>query len=260
MNKRRFEALKVVVLLSVTLLAACDGVRRVPMTEQGRASVERIALTRVEAPEQVVVTTTNPAGAAFFAFGAIGGLVAGSLDSAASESATTRVMESLNGRHRMLGEHLTEALKASLTEGGYDVREIAVRRKAPRTLLEDLRDVSFEGDALLDVVIRETRYSGAYGGKFRPHVSTQVRLLERSSGRVLYADEIYYADISGYADSPAIKPAEDSTFASLSALEGNPDRTLSSLQSGLEQVAKRVGERMSRRSHGAAASASTVSR
>lgn len=245
----------VLIVLGVAMLAGCGGVRRMPMTEQSRSVIERVAVARAAAPAGVSVNATSPVSPGLYGYGAIGGLVAGLLNASASNGATTRMNESLGGRNRQLGAWMTEALKIALVESGYQVREIEVRRKEPLAMVEDLQAISFDEDALLDVVVSEVGYSGPGGMHLRPWLSAQVRLVARSSGKTLYADEIYYADISGYADSPAIKPDAEFKFANLNALAEDPDRSLAVLKTGLELIAKRIGERMNRQNQGVVRSA-----
>lgn len=226
--------------LLAIVVAGCAGPHRTPLRPEAAERIKHIALASVDAPKGVSVTTCQSNGA-FATMGAIGGLIGGAFQALADSSATNRLSSALQGRQADLGERLAAAVEAGIQGNGFHVTRVDVARREPGAPIDDPKTVVTEADAVLDVTFRSVEYAC-----LQPSISVATRLWDRGTGRILYADETFYANISGYADSPGIKPDPAFRFASVSALVESPDRALDGLRAGVDQIALRITERTRR--------------
>lgn len=129
--------------------------------------------------------------------GAAAGDLAGSLSTSAKANNLTDVLAS---QHLLLGDEMNAAVRAALTEDGYNVATAGHADSEPPV------------DAILHITIEESTYERRVWGKIGPHLIVGARLTNPVSGRLLFSRTYSYDMYAHTVGYTLLRPADEFGF------------------------------------------------
>jgi hypothetical protein len=230
------------ILLAVTAaLVGCGAAPKVPFQADVKQRIKTIAIAQTPDPERYFLNPgANPAGAALYIFGAIGGAILGGIEAARAESATKELMTSFGDELPAVGSLLTDDLKSALAARGYEITQVPAMPKAKE---EDAIDCGANKNKF-DAVM-QTSISAGYvvESQVEPRVMLRVRLFSSDCGKLLFSDTFLYGN-KEVRNATLLTRNEDAAFPSREQLIANPARAREALRTGTKELAKRAAQEL----------------
>lgn len=236
MFKNRFKLFYVMLLAA--LVTGCSGLpEQQAFNHQANQHIKRVAIVKPLKPESAQVFYFNHPG---MQFGLIGGLAA----AAEFESKTTDYNQSIANKQFEPVEYLASSLEKEFAGRGFEVTFIETTAKERGNFMSKYPDQDV--DAYLDSYFRSYGYTaGSPTAVYKPTVSLQVRLVEKESEAVLYANNMMTGESFAVSDkSRYIGHSEKFSFPSFDDLMAAPDQTVDGLKNALDRLAFNIANEL----------------
>lgn len=208
------------------------------MSAESRQKIKTVALVAVPEPEKYPLNPGQvPGGTLLYGFGAIGGLVLGSIEASRYETATNEFTSAVKPTRPAIAQHWNEILLSSLQSRGYQVTlvpELPMKKDAQEA---DCSGLAGKYDA---VVLSSISSGYAVADAVRPFATAKVRMLSGD------CSQTYFADVFGYSTALVKAPPTYSVgdarfnFPSREALLSNPELVKEAMRTGVGTVAQNV--------------------
>jgi hypothetical protein len=225
-------------LIALSLAACATPEKKISLSSESKHTIKRVAL--VEIPEQGRYTM-NPgrsAGStALFMFGAIGGAIAGGIEAARLESATTRFTDALASNKPNISSQFIADLEVGLKQKGYEVTRVPA---APQDK-EGQKSYFDRIEGLFDAVL-VAKVDGGYNadsGKASPHVTAAVSLLSKPGSNKLFAESYLYST-QRFGANVLISPDKKYVLASVDDVYTDITIAAEGMKEGTSKIAERV--------------------
>jgi hypothetical protein len=225
-------------LLAASLLwAGCATVDRTPLTSETKKGIRTIAVIDVPEPEKYfLMPGLVPGGPALYVFGAIGGLVLGSIEAARLEAATDEFTAALKPTHPDVARHWNESVSELLRSKGFEVTRLP---PLPNKAEGDDADCSSIAGKF-DAVLLSTISAGyAVESAVEPRVYVSMRLASGNCSETHFSDSLLF---SAKPIGRFTHVERDAKFAypSREALIADPLAARDALRAGLAEIARRT--------------------
>jgi hypothetical protein len=226
------------VLSSASLLiVGCASVERTAFSPESKKQIKTVAVIAVAEPDKY---SLNPGqlsgGSALYAFGALGGLVLGSIEATRAENATNEFTAAVKPTSPDVARHWNESIVSLLKSKGYDAVQIAELPKKPDGKELDCSSVAGKFDAVFISSI-STGYEIESG--VDPRVFASVRFASSNCVDTHFSDGIIYSS-KPLGKFTHIERDPSFTFPSRAALLADPQKAKDGLRKGLTEIAKRA--------------------
>lgn len=234
MNTRRSLA---AALAASFLLAGCASVEKKALAPESRSKIKTVAVIAVTEPEKYFLNPGQAtAGAALYLFGAIGGLVLGTIEAARFESATNEFTAAVKPTNPNVAQHWNETIVNLLQSRGYEVVQFAQLPKKSDGKELDCTSIAGKADAVLISTI-STGY--VVESKVEPNVFASIRLASSNCSETYFSDGILYSS-KPHGKHTHITRDSKFTFQNRDAIKANPLLAKEAFHTGLTEVAKRA--------------------
>ncbi len=226
------------IALCFVLLTSCASVPKVSMDAELKRSLKSVVIVEPIEPTQYIVYGASdvPAGFMLYAFGAIGGLVLGSVMAARAEAQAKELTESLTPHSPKLGAAFGLALKEEFEKRGVQVRMIPAPALDPTTKKFNYQNVNITEQAIIEPILTMTGYR-LNSGVLKPMIAGRVRVLDEQGSKEKYFDIFLYGDKLN--DQLVTTPAESiDQFPDLTKLYANGEAATLALRKGTTAIAR----------------------
>lgn len=224
-------------LVASLLWTGCATVDRTPLSSETRKGIKTIAVIDVPEPEKYfLMPGLVPGGPALYVFGAIGGLVLGSIEAARLEAATDEFTAALKPTHPDVARHWNESVSDLLRSKGFEVTRLPPLPKKAEGDDADCSSIAGKFDA----VLLSTITAGyAVESAVEPRVYASLRLASSNCLETHYSDSLLF---SAKPIGSFTHVERDAKFAypSREALIADPQTARSALRAGLAEIARRA--------------------
>jgi hypothetical protein len=214
-------------------LAACGALPTQNFEHSARATIRRVDIVPIGAPEHTQVRIMNPIGAGF---GVVGNLVEARRAAWASQA----MENTLAAAHYDFRASLSNAVAQAVSKVGFTITRLAgTRPDKERTRFLAKYPQLNRVDAYLDVYATYVGFEAPQSSTaFRPRLELSARLVSAKNNQVLFQDRIIYGCVENTDEEAVLVRADDNLrFKDRAALEVNPSRTARALQSAIDATA-----------------------
>jgi hypothetical protein len=214
-------------------LAACGALPTQNFEHSARATIRRVDIVPIGAPEHTQVRIMNPIGAGF---GVVGNLVEARRAAWASQA----MENTLAAAHYDFRASLSNAVTQAVSKVGFTITRLAgTRPDKERTRFLAKYPQLNRVDAYLDVYATYVGFEAPQSSTaFRPRLELSARLVSAKNNQVLFQDRIIYGCVENTDEEAVLVRADDNLrFKDRAALEVNPSRTARALQSAIDATA-----------------------
>jgi hypothetical protein len=217
-------------------LTACGALPTQNFEHSARATVRRVNVMPIGAPEHAQARIMNPIGAGF-------GVVGNFVELRRKAGASQEMESALAAAHFDFRTSLTNAINQAVSKVGFTI----TRLTGPRPQKEQTKFLSSypppakkeKVDAYLDVYatyvgFEAPRSSSAY----LPRIEISARLVSAKDHQILFQDRIVYGCVENTDEEAVLVRADDNLkFRDRSAFQADPNRTARALQSAIDATA-----------------------
>jgi hypothetical protein len=214
-------------------LAACGALPAQNFEHSARATIKRVDILPIGAPEHTQVRIMNPIGAGF---GVVGTLV----EARRAVWASQAMESTLAAAHFDFRTSLSNAVTQAVSKVGFTITRLA----GPRAEKEEARFLSKypqlkRVDAYLDVYATYVGFEAPQSSTaFRPRLELSARLVSAKDHQILFQDRIIYGCVENTDEEAVLVRADDNLgFKDRAALQADPTRTARALQSAIDATA-----------------------
>jgi hypothetical protein len=219
--------------LLTSTLAACGALPAQNFDHSVRASIRRIEVVPVGAPEHPQVRIMNPIGAGF---GVVGNLV----ESRRAAGASQEMEGVLAAAHYDFRASLGNSIAQAVSKVGFTINRLTGARpdnEHSRFLTKYPREKKI--DAYLDVYATYVGFEAPQSSTaYRPRLELSARLVRAKDNQILFQDRIIYGCLENTDEEAVLVRADEKlSFRNRAALQVDPDRTARALQSAIDATA-----------------------
>jgi hypothetical protein len=231
----RFDA--TVLMIVALCVSGCASVEKTALAPEAKKKIKTIGVVSVPEPDKYVLYPGQaPGGAALYAFGALGGLVLGSIEAARTENATNEFTAAVKRANPDVANHWNTTINALLSAKGYQITLLSPLPKRSGSNETDCSSTAGKFDALLLTSIT-TGYS--VEKLVEPRVLASVRLVSSNCAETYFTDSYSYS-ANAIGKFTYITRDATANFGSRDELLANPEKAKQGLHKGLTEVAKKA--------------------
>lgn len=225
------------VLMVLLLVTGCASVDKTAFTSEAKKKIKTVAVMEVTKPDEYVLNPGQlPGGAAFYAFGAVGGLVLGGIEATRLNSATQAFTASIKPANPEVAKHWNESVQSLLQAKGYAVTSLAKLPLKKEGKGLDCAAVADKFDALL-VSTLEPSY--VIDTAVEPNVRVTVKLMSSNCEQTHFSDAFLYS-AQPLGEHIHITRDEQFGFPTREALIADPQKARLGLRTGVQEIAKKL--------------------
>jgi hypothetical protein len=149
--------------------------------------------------------------------------------------------------NELIEKHLIKRLR----EIGYDVHLVNETREYQHQLFDSYRNLQkYNADAILDLAPVQVGFLNnewsLFSREIGPHLSIVVRLVDTSTGKVVYAESIQYGafGINPFSEGEKIKSPDASIYKSKDALVTNNKEAIYRLNEGVDSIIDHIASQL----------------
>lgn len=228
------------VLMILALLSACAGPQKRAMDPQLRKDMKSVVIVQQPEPEKYMVwgASSVPGGFMLYAFGALGGLVLGSIEVTRAESQASQLTAALRPHDPRVAGSLAARMKEDLEARGVTVRVVPAPPIAEDNKGYNYAGLRFDEELIIEPVMTVVGYR-AEGNKLRPMITTRVRVLDAKTRDEKMLELLVFGDKFGEQFLP-LDPGPDWDFEDLDALYAGGERAAKGLSAGVAAISRKV--------------------
>jgi hypothetical protein len=228
------------ILMVMSLFAACAGPQKRAMDPQLRKDMKSVVIIQQPEPEKYMVWggASVPGGFMLYAFGALGGLVLGSIEVTRAESQATQLTAALRPHDPLVASSLAARMKEDLEARGVKVRVVPAPPIAEDKKGYNYAGLNFEEELIVEPVMTVVGYR-ADSKKIRPMITTRVRVLDARTRDEKMLELLVFGDKFGDQFLP-LDPGTDWDFDDLDALYAGGERAAKGLTAGVAALSRKI--------------------
>ena len=217
-------------------LFGCASAQKTSLSDESRHKIKSIAFIDVDEPDKYFLNPGQlPGGAALYAFGALGGLILGSVEASRADSATIEFTTVLTPMAPQLSSHWNETMGQLLKSKGYDVTMLDHLPKKSDGKEIDCTSISGKYDA---VFISNISAGYSIETNVEPRVVVTTKLLSSTCSETKYSDSFIYGS-KALGKLTLVDRDQEFVFPSRDALLADPKKAKTALRTGLAKIAER---------------------
>lgn len=228
--------------LALSTLAGCASYQPIPLKSEVKAQIRSVAI--VEAPEPVkqyvLGAASVPGGFALYAFGALGGLVLGSIEAVRMETQADNLTAAMKPFEPRVNATLRDSLTQQLKARGIEVTTIALPPMKNGEKTPDYTALNLKSQFILEPVVTMVGYRLS-AGSLQPTLAARIRLLD-STGQTVHYSEVYgYGSMLSDKFNHVQSDAKYS-YGELDQLYANGKSAAEALTIGASDMGERMGK------------------
>lgn len=230
------------IFLTLSVLSGCASYQPIPLKAEVKAQVRAVAIIESpEPPKQYVLGAASvPGGFALYAFGAIGGLVLGSIEATRMESQASSLTAAMKPFAPEINATLRAALAEQLKALGIQVLTVPLPKMKSDGNTPDYALLDLKSQFILEPVVTMVGYR-LDGKSLQPTLAVRVRLLD-SSGQIVHYSEVYgYGSMLSEKFNHVQSDAKYS-YGELDQLYANGKGAAEALKIGAAGIGERIGK------------------
>ena len=238
---KKIKTSALLILVSV-LLSAC-GANQIALTKADKASINTVAINKIDKP--IYQLSNKGSGAA--AFGAIGGLIAGS----EAEELANRLTAITESQKLSVNADLEERLATELKRMGYNVHFIQLKRPDKMSAFENFKTIKYsKADVILDVVVPTAGFSTEHfmmSPEWRPDIRAIVAMGKPGADKLIYSETFMYGYHNPFMSGVEIDAAKEFMLDDEAAvLKDNGKNFVLGLREAVAAIAKNIAAALSK--------------
>jgi len=244
-KKFYISALAIFVFSILPITAWSIGPEKVEFDKAANANIKKIALLGIH--ETRKITVQNIGGVS-----ALGGMIGSAIKAVHNNDLAQKFVQAINDKKIRMGPPMAEAVKANLTQKGYEV--IYLEKEYPKLASDgksdDYSHIQTDADAILTVWFGVTGYrSPGASTDYKPWVLVFARLIDARTKNVLYYRHFKAGEGSpsfSIIDTEEVVIDDKYKFGSGDALLANVDEATEGIIACHRVVAAKIGEHLSK--------------
>ena len=232
---------RIVAGVALLVFGGCSTAPKVDVTAQTKQAVKRIAIVQAPEPQEyMMMPARNPAGAALYMFGAVGGAILGGIHASTQKTATQKFTQAVAPSKPDMQATFANRIAAGLKAKGYDVAVVAA---PPRLSERDDFDFSKLPGAYDGYLV--ANFNGGYavsGKRAAPRLDVGVSLSDRTGATKYFSERYVYGDVPARGVT-VVKAEPRFVFESEEAVLRNSATAAEALRAGAAKIADEVAAR-----------------
>ncbi len=232
----------ILIALTLSLLSGCASYQPIPLKAEVKAQIRSVTIIETPEPagQMVLGAASVPGGFALYAFGAIGGLVLGSIEAARMGTQAENLTAAIKPYALQVNAAVRESLADQLKARGIEVATVPLPKMKSGEKTPDYASLDLKSQFILEPVITMVGYR-LDGKALQPALAVRVRLLD-SSGQTVHYSEVYsYGSILNNKFNHATSDSKYS-YGDLDQLYANGKTAAEALKIGASGIGERIGK------------------